>query len=230
MLAIDGLNVFYGQSHILRDIRLTVAPGSVVCLMGRNGVGKSTLLKTIMGLIRPRSGRIMLGGRDMTALPPDARARAGIGYSPQGREIFPHLSVAENLGIGLHAQQTHGRIPDEIYDLFPALKSMLARKGGVLSGGQQQQLSIARALVPGPKLLLLDEPTEGIQPSIILEIERILRELKARKTFSILLVEQYLEFAVNLADQFYIMQKGAIVSEGTVEKLKGELVRKHLTV
>ena len=230
MLEIDHLNVYYGQSHILRDIRLAVPPGTVVCLMGRNGVGKTTLLKTIMGLIRPRSGRISLEGRDITHLSPDARARAGIGYAPQGREIFPHLTVAENLRVGLQAQRKADTVPEEIYDLFPVLKSMLGRKGGVLSGGQQQQLSIARALITGPKLLVLDEPTEGIQPSIILDIERILRELKTRKTFSILLVEQYLEFAVNLADQFYIMQKGTIVSEGTVEELKGELVKKHLTV
>jgi len=193
-------------------------------------VGKTTLLKTLMGLIRARSGRISLEGRDITHLPPDARARAGIGYAPQGREIFPHLTVAENLRVGLQAQRKADTVPEEIYDLFPVLKSMLGRKGGVLSGGQQQQLSIARALITGPKLLVLDEPTEGIQPSIILDIERILRELKARKTFSILLVEQYLEFAVNLADRFYIMQKGTIVSEGTVEELKGELVKKHLTV
>ena len=230
MLEIDHLNVYYGQSHILRDVRLTVPPGTVVCLMGRNGVGKTTLLKTLMGLICARSGRISLEGRDITHLPPDVRARAGIGYAPQGREIFPHLTVAENLRVGLQAQRKADTVPEEIYDLFPVLKSMLGRKGGVLSGGQQQQLSIARALITGPKLLVLDEPTEGIQPSIILDIERILRELKARKTFSILLVEQYLEFAVNLADRFYIMQKGTIVSEGTVEELKGELVKKHLTV
>jgi urea transport system ATP-binding protein len=198
--------------------------------MGRNGVGKTTLLKTIMGLVAPRAGRILFDGQDVAKLSPDARARAGMGYAPQGREIFPHLTVEENLRVGLLAQRKRPDIPEEIFTLFPVLQTMLARKGGVLSGGQQQQLAIARALATQPKLLILDEPTEGIQPSIILEIERVLRVLKARRAFSILLVEQYLEFATSLADRFYIMKKGTIVAEGSAQELKGDLVKAHLTV
>ena len=230
MLRLERLEVCYGQSQILRDVTLAVAPGEVVCLLGRNGVGKTTLLKTIMGLVTPRAGRITFDGCDVTHLSPDARARAGIGYAPQGREIFPHLTVEENLSIGLLAQGRRDGIRDETFTLFPALKAMLERKGGVLSGGQQQQLSIARALVTRPKLLLLDEPTEGIQPSIILDIERVLHELKRRRAFSILLVEQYLQFAASLADRFYVMKKGAIVAQGTGQELQGDLVKSHLTV
>ena len=230
MLKVDRLNIFYGQSHVLRDVTLTVPPGQVVCLMGRNGMGKTTLLKAIMGLLPPRGGRITFDDQDITRLSPDARARRGIGYSPQGREIFPQLTVLENLSLGLLAQGKNGGIPAEIFALFPVLQTMLERKGGVLSGGQQQQLSIARALVTRPKLLLLDEPTEGIQPSIILEIERVIRQLKELRTVSILLVEQYLEFALGLADWYYIMKKGAIVSEGTTQELQRDVVKRHLTV
>jgi len=230
MLRIERLDVCYGQSQILRDVSLEVAAGEVVCLLGRNGVGKTTLLKTIMGLVAPRAGRIILDGRDVTHLSPDVRALAGIGYAPQGREIFPHLTVEENLSIGLLARGRQVHVPEEAFALFPVLKAMLERKGGVLSGGQQQQLSIARALAARPKLLLLDEPTEGIQPSIILDIERILQELKRRRTFAILLVEQYLQFAASLADRFYIMQKGSIVAQGQGQELQGDRVKTHLTV
>lgn len=230
MLRVERLNAYYGQSHVLRDISLTVPTGQVVCLMGRNGVGKTTLLKAIMGLLPARAGQVVLEGEEITSLSPDARARRGIGYAPQGREIFPHLTVSENLSLGLLAQKENGEIPEEIFTLFPALKTMLTRKGGVLSGGEQQQLAIARILVTHPKLLLLDEPTEGIQPSIILEIERVIRQLKETRTLSILLVEQYLEFALRLADWYYIMQKGSIVSEGPTQDLKGEVVKRHLIV
>lgn len=230
MLKVERLNVFYGQSHVLRDVSLTVPTGQVVCLMGRNGVGKTTLLKGIMGLLPARSGRVTLDGEEITNLSSNTRARRGIGYSPQGREIFPHLTVLENLSLGLLARKQDGAIPDEVFRLFPSLRTLLQRKGGVLSGGEQQQLAIARILVTHPKLLLLDEPTEGIQPSIILEIERVIRRLKETRTISILLVEQYLEFALRLADWCYILEKGSIVSDGPTQDLKGEIVRRHLSV
>lgn len=230
MLKVERLNVFYGQSHVLRDVSLTVPTGQVVCLMGRNGVGKTTLLKSVMGLLPARGGQVVLDGEEITSLSPNARARRGIGYSPQGREIFPHLTVSENLSLGLLARKKNGVIPDGVFTLFPALTTLLRRKGGVLSGGEQQQLAIARILVTHPKLLLLDEPTEGIQPSIILEIERVIRQLKETRTISILLVEQYLEFALRLADWCYILEKGSIVSDGPAQDLKEEVVRRHLSV
>lgn len=230
MLKVERLNVFYGQSHVLRDVSLTVPTGQVVCLMGRNGVGKTTLLKSVMGLLPARGGQVVLDGEEITSLSPNARARRGIGYSPQGREIFPHLTVSENLSLGLLARKKNGVIPDGVFTLFPALTTLLRRKGGVLSGGEQQQLAIARILVTHPKLLLLDEPTEGIQPSIILEIERVIRQLKETRTISILLVEQYLEFALRLADWCYILEKGSIVSDSPAQDLKEEVVRRHLSV
>lgn len=230
MLRVERLNAYYGQSHVLRDVSLTVPTGQVVCLMGRNGVGKTTLLKAIMGLLPARAGQVVLEGEEITSLSPDARARRGIGYSPQGREIFPHLTVSENLSLGLLARKKNGVIPDGVFTLFPALTTLLRRKGGVLSGGEQQQLAIARILVTHPKLLLLDEPTEGIQPSIILDIERVIRQLKETRTISILLVEQYLEFALRLADWYYILEKGSIVSDGPAQDLKREVVRRHLSV
>lgn len=232
MLSIEGLNVYYGESHILRNVGLEVPPGKVVCLMGRNGAGKTTLLKSIMGLLRPRSGRVSFDGKDITARLPEERARQGIGYVPQGREILPDLSVRENLVLGLVARGGNGdRVPEEVFDLFPILKTMLGRKkAGDLSGGQQQQLSIARALVTDPRLLLLDEPTEGIQPSIISEIEDVIGRIKAEGKMSILLVEQYLEFALRLADFYYIMEKGAVVAHGPCRELSEELAQKYLTV
>ena len=231
MLTIQGLSVGYGESQILRGIHLHIPPGQVVCLMGRNGVGKTTLLKSVMGLLSLQAGTIVFDGQDITRLKPEQRARRGIGYVPQGREIFPQLTVFENLRVGLMAKrQGNGRMPEEVFRLFPALQGMFERRGGVLSGGEQQQLAIARALVAEPKLLLLDEPTEGIQPSIILEIESIIEQLKARGNMAILLVEQYLEFAWRLADAYFIMEKGAIVAEGKMADLTEEVTKRHLTV
>src|SRR5579864_5340629 len=215
MLQIEKLSVSYGETLILRDVDIEVRPGEAVCLMGRNGVGKTTLRKSIMGLLRPRAGRIRFEGRDLTSASPYLRARAGIGYVPQGREIFPQLTVLENLQVGMLVKRRRQRqVPASIFDLFPALKDILARKGGFLSGGQQQQLAIARALVADPTLLILDEPTEGIQPSVISLIGRILQSLKQAGRVAILLVEQYFEFATKLADRYYVMEKGAIVLKG----------------
>jgi urea transport system ATP-binding protein len=231
LLELEHLDVAYGESLILRDVALHVPPGQVVCLMGRNGVGKTTLLKSVIGLLSPRAGTIHFDGDDITALPPARRARRGIGYVPQGREIFPYLTVLENLHIGLMGRQgTEAQALDEVLRLFPALQRLLGRKGGVLSGGEQQQLAIARALVAAPKLLLLDEPTEGIQPSIITEIEDVIVHIKARRDMAILLVEQYLEFAWRLADAYYIMDKGAIVAHGQMSELTEATISSHLTV
>lgn len=232
MLNIGQLNCSYGETTILRDINLTIPAGKVMALMGRNGAGKTTLLKTIMGLLRPLAGEIFFDGQEITNWSPEKRARGGIGYVPQGRDIFPYLTVEENLLLGLEAHKA-GRgmaIPEGIFDLFPALKSMLLRKGGDLSGGEQQQLAFARVLVSEPKLLLLDEPTEGIQPSIVMQIENTIRFIKEQGTISILLVEQYLEFALRLADYYYIMEKGSIVSEGLANALSKEAIVNHLTV
>ncbi|HEY9877605.1 MAG TPA: urea ABC transporter ATP-binding subunit UrtE [Leptolyngbyaceae cyanobacterium] len=235
MLNISGLNFFYGESHILRDVDLTVPRGQMVCLIGRNGVGKTTLLKNIMGLLRPRRGDIQYEGQSITALSPDQRARRGIGYVPQGREIIPRLSVKENLLIGYEALGSRGNhvnrqvIPEEIFELFPVLKTMLSRMGGDLSGGQQQQLAIARAMMGQPKLLVLDEPTEGIQPSIILDIENAIRRIIATTGISVLLVEQHLHF-VRQADYYYAMQKGGIVASGSTNELTNEVIQQFLAV
>lgn len=231
MLTVQGLEVYYGDSQILWDVHLHVPPGQVVCLMGRNGVGKTTLLKTIMGLLKPRAGSITFGGEDITGLPPNARAKRGIGYVPQGRDIFADLTVHENLRIGLVARDRGQQpIAPEIMQLFPVLPTMFTRKGGVLSGGQQQQLAIARALMTQPTLLVLDEPTEGIQPSIILEIEAVIRRLKERGSMGILLVEQYLDFASRLADHVYVMEKGAIVFDGTLQAGDSDVIKRYLAV
>jgi urea transport system ATP-binding protein len=231
MLKVEKLNVYYGESHILRNVDLEVTAGKVVCLMGRNGVGKTTFLKTLTGLLPARSGRIFFRERDITKDPSYRRARSGIGYAPQGREIFAHLTVQENLLVGLDAARNGSKgIPEEVFDLFPVLKQMLKRRGGDLSGGQQQQLAIGRALVSKPDLLLLDEPTEGIQPSIILEIESAIRRLREKSSVGILLVEQYLDFAQRLADEFCIMAKGEVVTRGPIKELTPEVVRRHLTV
>lgn len=233
MLQVSGLNVYYGESHILRDVDLTVPKGQMVCLIGRNGVGKTTLLKTIMGLLRPRSGNITFAGKSIVGLSPDQRARAGIGYVPQGREIIPRLTVEENLLLGFEArgQKVKGpkMVPEEIYELFPVLKTMLGRMGGDLSGGQQQQLAIARALMGQPELLVLDEPTEGIQPSIILDIEAAVRKIVATTGISVLLVEQHLHF-VRQADRYYAMQKGGIVASGPTSELSTEVIQRFLAV
>ncbi|AHB87430.1 ABC-type high affinity urea uptake system ATPase component UrtE [Thermosynechococcus sp. NK55a] len=232
MLRIRGLNVYYGESHILRDIDLSVPPGKMVCLIGRNGVGKTTLLKTVIGLIKPRSGQLDCQGESLLPLRPDQRAKLGIGYVPQGREIIPRLTVKENLLLGLEArprQRAKQEISEEIFELFPILKKMLHRMGGDLSGGQQQQLAIARALMGEPKLLLLDEPTEGIQPSIILEIEAAVRRIIAARGISVLLVEQHLHF-VREADWYYAMQKGGIVASGPTSDLSQEVIQRFLAV
>jgi len=237
MLEVHGLDVAYGESQVLWQVSLDVPAGSVVCLMGRNGVGKTTLLKSIMGLLPLRAGRITFDGVDISGRRPEERVRVGIGYVPQGREIFPNLTVRENLRIGLLGQRARRRqavagspdTMDGVLDLFPKLGSLLGRKGGVLSGGEQQQLAIARVLLARPKLLLLDEPTEGIQPSVILQIEDAIERIKGQG-ISVLLVEQYLEFAWRLASSYAIMRKGTIVSRGATADLRHDMVREHLTV
>jgi urea transport system ATP-binding protein len=229
MLRIEQMSVSYGESQILRDVDLIVPDGKVVCVLGRNGVGKTTLLKSVMGLLQPRSGRVTFNGQDLTRSRPDKRARAGIGYVPQGREIFPQLTVQENLQVGMLANPSKPKaIPRQVFEYFPMLETMLQRKGGVLSGGQQQQLAIGRAMVANPKLLILDEPTEGIQPSIISLIGRVLRSLKADGQVAVLLVEQYLEFALKLADYYYVMEKGAIVMHGEVADMDQEAIKPYL--
>src|SRR6516162_5801048 len=229
MLRIEQLSVAYGESLILRDVSLELGRSQVVCLMGRNGVGKTTLLKSIMGLLRPRSGRIEFEGKDITRASPDVRARAGIGYVPQGREIFPQLTVLENLQVGMLANPDRPKaVPQEIFEYFPMLAEFLDRKGGVLSGGQQQQLAIARALVANPKLLILDEPTEGIQPTIIALIGQVLEKLKKTARVSVLLVEQYFEFALKLADRYYVMEKGAIALSGDSAEMDKEAIKPYL--
>ena len=228
-LAVEELDVHYGGSRILRDISLRVPSGSIVAVMGRNGVGKTTLLKAIMGLLTPSKGRVFFAGEDVTALTADKRTRRGLGYVPQGREIFPQLTVRENLEIGLQARGGGGEVSEEVFALFPVLADMQERMGGNLSGGQQQQLAIARALVGEPKVLMLDEPTEGIQPSIILEIEKVLLQLKERGEFAIVLVEQYFDFARQIADHFFLMDRGSILLQGTADELSDESIKTHLT-
>jgi urea transport system ATP-binding protein len=231
MLRVQGLSVGYGDSQILWDVHLHIPQGQVVCLMGRNGVGKTTLLKSVMGLLSAQAGGVVFDGQDITRIRPEQRARRGMGYVPQGREIFPQLTVWENLSLGLLAQKgRQAKVPDAVLQLFPALAGLLNRKGGFLSGGQQQQLAIARALVTEPKLLLLDEPTEGIQPSIIQEIAEVIARIKAQGQVTVLLVEQYLEFAWRLADAFYMMEKGAIVAHGEIGELTEDVVKQYLTV
>ena len=232
MVQVSHLNVYYGESHILRDVDISVPAGQMVCLIGRNGVGKTTLLKTIMGLLKPRTGAINFAGKPINALSTDQRTRLGIGYVPQGREIIPRVTVKENLLLGLEARPKGRKgkeIPDEIFELFPVLKTMLSRMGGDLSGGQQQQLAIARALMGKPRLLVLDEPTEGIQPSIILEIEAAVRRIIEATGISVLLVEQHLHFA-RQADQYYAMQKGGIVASGSTSELSQEVIQQFLAV
>jgi urea transport system ATP-binding protein len=231
MLNIEAVDLYYGASHALRRVSLTAKKGEVTCLLGRNGVGKTSLLRAIFGLNAIRSGHIRWEDRELTGLPTHERARAGLALVPQGREIFPRLSVLENLMTGFATLPRSLRhIPDEIFALFPVLKDMLHRRGGDLSGGQQQQLAIARALVARPRLLILDEPTEGIQPSIIKEIGRVIEQLVARGDMAILLVEQYFEFARDLAAAYAVMQRGEIVLSGRQTDMDETAVRSYLTV
>jgi urea transport system ATP-binding protein len=230
MLTVANLNQYYGGSHILRDVSFEIPAGKVTTLLGRNGVGKTTLLRTLMGVVPAKTGRITFDGRDVTHAAPEARARAGMGYVPQGREIFGRLSVEENLRMGLATQPRTAAIPARIFEMFPVLRQMLRRRGGDLSGGQQQQLAIGRALAMHPRLLILDEPTEGIQPSIIKDIERAIRSLAASGELAILLVEQYYDFARSLADQYLVMERGEIVARGAGADMERDRVRDRLAV
>jgi urea transport system ATP-binding protein len=230
LLRLSGIEQYYGGSHTLRSIDLDVPEGACTALLGRNGVGKTTLLRCMMGQLQLRAGKVEMGGEDVSRLPPYQRARLGIGWVPQGREIFPRLTVAENLAVGESAAGPRGITPRaELEELFPILKTMAKRRGGDLSGGQQQQLAIARALVARPRLLLLDEPTEGIQPSTIKDIERVLKQLVAQK-MTVVLVEQYLDFAMALADHYAILSRGEIVQRGRMADLKPAEVHHFLAV
>ncbi|MBX6740872.1 MAG: urea ABC transporter ATP-binding subunit UrtE [Acetobacteraceae bacterium] len=230
MLRVTSLDLFYGAARCLRGVSLEAEPGRILAVLGRNGVGKSSLMRAIMGLERVNGGSITWEGRDITRLSPAERARAGIGYVPQGREIFPFLSVQENLETALAAAPRGARVPTEVFDLFPVLRSFLRRRGGDLSGGQQQQLAIGRALCAQPRLLILDEPTEGIQPSIIKDIARVIRHLARDRGMAIVLVEQYYEFARELADSVAVMVRGEIALHGEASELDEVAVRRLLTV
>jgi urea transport system ATP-binding protein len=230
MLAVKALNQYYGGSHILRDVAFDVPSAACTALLGRNGVGKTTLLKCLMGLLPIRSGDIRFEGAAIASLPPYARAALGIGYVPQGRDIFPRLSVLENLQMGLATKERSARIPDLVFEMFPVLREMLSRRGGDLSGGQQQQLAIGRALAMRPRLLILDEPTEGIQPSIIKDIEHAIRKLVAGGEMAILLVEQYYDFAKSLADHYVVLSRGEIVARGEGAAMDKDALRAHLAI
>jgi urea transport system ATP-binding protein len=229
-LRVESVDLSYGASRCLRGVSLEADPGRITCVLGRNGVGKSSLMRAVVGLERVERGRIVWEGRDIAALPPAERARAGVGYVPQGREIFPFLTVQENLEAALAAAPRGSRVPEEVFALFPILKQFLRRRGGDLSGGQQQQLAIARALTARPRLLILDEPTEGIQPSIIKDIARVIRLLARDRGLAVVLVEQYFEFARDLADRVAVMVRGEVALGGPVETLDDEAVRRLLTV
>jgi urea transport system ATP-binding protein len=230
MLQARNVNQFYGESHILWDATFTLEPGSITCLMGRNGVGKTTLLKVLMGLLPARSGSLTFDGHELVGKAAEVRAHVGIGYVPQGREIFPQLTVEENLRIGLVSRGKRGKIPEKIFELFPVLKKMLQRRGGDLSGGQQQQLAIGRALVLEPKILVLDEPTEGIQPNVVTEIGDVLTRLNKTENLTLLLVEQKLPFARRVGKSFVLMDRGRTVAEGAMTGLTDQLVQRHLVV
>lgn len=230
MLNIKNINQYYGGSHILRDVSLQAAPGKVTVILGRNGVGKTTLLKSLMGLVPIRNGSIEFGGKAIHNATPYERARAGIGFVPQGREIFARLTVEENLRMGLAYKSAATPIPSELFELFPVLKQMLQRRGGDLSGGQQQQLAIARALAAKPGLLVLDEPTEGIQPSIIKDIGRVIRMLADRGDMAIVLVEQYYDFARDLADDYVVMERGAVLARGKGANMEIDGVRELVAI
>lgn len=230
MLKIESLNQAYGGSHILRDVSLEAEPGRVTVLLGRNGVGKTTLLRSIMGVVPIRGGRILLDGEPIERLRTEHRVARGIGYVPQGREIFARLTVEENLRMGLASRGRGARLPDEIFELFPVLLGMLRRRGGDLSGGQQQQLAIGRALAADPRVLILDEPTEGIQPSVIKDIGRVIRHLADTRGMTILLVEQYYDFAEELADAYAVMTRGEIVRRGVGSAMAGDGVRELVAI
>ena len=230
MLNVEGVNQYYGGSHILRNLGFEAKLGEVTVVLGRNGVGKTTLLKSLMGVVPVKTGSIKLAGADITRATPYERVRQGVGYVPQGREIFGRLTVQENLQMGLAYKKGGTPIDPELFELFPVLEQMLNRRGGDLSGGQQQQLAIARALAAGPKLLILDEPTEGIQPSIIKDIGRVIRMLADRKTMAVLLVEQYYDFAEQLADQYLVMERGEIVQRGRGKDMQADGVRQRMSI
>jgi len=232
MLQVEQVNQYYGSSHTLRGVSLSVGKGECLTLLGRNGVGKTTLLKCLTGVLPVARGKVTFNGRDITRLKPHQRAAAGIAYVPQGREIFARLTVEENLLMGMATlpRREAATISGEVYELFPVLKEMLGRRGGDLSGGQQQQLAIARALLARPKLIILDEPTEGIQPSIIKDIERVIRLLRQRGDIGILLCEQYFDFARALADKFVVLSRGEVVAAGAPAEMDSEDVRRHLAV
>ena len=230
MLKVEGLNQYYGGSHILRGLGFEAKLGEVTVVLGRNGVGKTTLLKSLMGVVPVKTGTVTLDGHDITRAGSDERVRRGIGYVPQGREIFNRLTVEENLRMGLAVKPARTPIPAELFELFPILKQFLHRRGGDLSGGQQQQLAIARALAAGPKLLMLDEPTEGIQPSIIKDIGRVIRMLADRGTMAIVLVEQYYDFAAELADQYLVMERGEVVQRGRGADMEADGVRARMSI
>lgn len=231
MLKIAGLNQYYGESHTLWDMDVEIPEGQCTCVMGRNGVGKTTLMQCIMGLLPPRSGSMAYLGHDLARLPAEKRAELGIGFVPQGRQIFPLLTVEENLQVAYAGLAAADRsVPDDVFELFPMLKDMLGRRGGDLSGGQQQQLAIGRALVTRPRLLMLDEPTEGIQPSIIKDIGRAIEFLRERGDMAIVLVEQYFDFAEAIADRYCVLDRGEVVVEGVRADVDPEEVRRHLTV
>jgi len=230
MLSVQNIHQYYGGSHILRDVSLEARAGQVTVVLGRNGVGKTTLLKSLMGLVPIRTGSIEFEGRPIRSWTPYQRARAGIGFVPQGREIFARLTVEENLRMGLAYRSARTPIPAELFQLFPVLRQMLGRRGGDLSGGQQQQLAIARALAAGPKLLILDEPTEGIQPSIIKDIGRVIRMLAGRGDMAIVLVEQYYDFAQELADRYLVMERGEVVASGAGKDMEADGVRRRVSI
>ena len=230
MLKVQNLHQYYGGSHILRDVNITAEIGKVTVLLGRNGVGKTTLLKSLMGLVPIKSGSIEWQGKDIAKRTPYERARSGIGFVPQGREIFSRLSVEDNLRMGLSYCSARTKIPAELYELFPVLKQMLHRRGGDLSGGQQQQLAIARALAPQPKILILDEPTEGIQPSIIKDIGRVIRMLANRGDMAILLCEQYYDFAEELADHYVVMERGEVIASGPGSEMQENNIRSLVAI
>ena len=230
MLKVDGLNQYYGGSHILRNLGFEARLGEVTVVLGRNGVGKTTLLKSLMGVVPTRTGTVRLGEHDLAGLAPYERVRRGVGYVPQGREIFGRLTVMDNLRMGLASRPAGSDVPAQMFELVPVLAQMKNRRGGDLSGGQQQQLAIARALAPGPTLLLLDEPTEGIQPSVIKDIGRVIRQLADRNTMAIVLVEQFYDFAAELADAYVVMERGVVVARGAGAAMESDGVRTLMSV